>query len=94
MRICNEGRRKNRGCRYNNDSSRYARDSTALFASVLKISYVLITKDEHSFLLCLRYSSLLKYVSDGFRHDDGTLSFVLDANIAIISAYFKLFLII
>lgn len=53
MLSCNEGRRKNHGCRYNNDSPRYTRETVSLyFASVVKISYVFITKDEHTSFLC------------------------------------------
>lgn len=55
MLSCNEGRRKNHGCRCNNNSPRYMRETVSLsFASVVKISYVFITKDEHTFFYVRR----------------------------------------
>lgn len=67
MSSCNEGRRKNHGCRCNNNSPRYARDRIALlcirFENFLRFHYA-------------RRAYVLFYVS-------GSLSAVIRANIAL-----------
>lgn len=52
MLSCNEGRRKTMDAD-TTITAHAKRETVSLsFASALKISYVLITKDEHTFFLC------------------------------------------